>query len=201
MGVQALSSPSVELTVGAVWTVSVSVRDANGCLTADAPVVTVTLPNASTVTPTVETVTVGIYRAEYQPAAAGRFVASAVTSTHGRVDFVAVVQAVTANASMPSVDTFKDYAKIPDDDTSLDDEITAALDAEAAAQRKVCRVPAAYPADLQEALHRRVARNLAMRGIPLAVLRGDSESGDTVLPGHDPEIRRLERGHRRMVMR
>lgn len=87
-------------------------------------------------------------------------------------------------------------------DTSFDaTELGAALAAEKAAQATRCRVPAdadAWPADLAEALLRRVARNLAMRGIPLAVLQGDSEGGPTVLPGSDPEVRRLEAPHRRL---
>jgi hypothetical protein len=45
-----------------------------------------------------------------------------------------------------------------------------------------------------------VARNLAMRGLPVAVLRGDGEAGDTILPGRDPEVRRFEAPYRRLKM-
>lgn len=81
-----------------------------------------------------------------------------------------------------------------------DSEILDALEAEAAAQRSTCRIPAVYPADLRQALLRRVKRNLAMRGLALAVLRGDAEAGgaDTVLPGRDPEVRRLEAPFRKL---
>lgn len=80
-------------------------------------------------------------------------------------------------------------------------DIQDALDAEAAAQRALCRIPAAYPADLAQALKRRVQRNLAMRQLPLAVLLGDAEvGGTTVLPGRDPEVRRLEGPYRRLVV-
>lgn len=81
-----------------------------------------------------------------------------------------------------------------------DETIQDALDAETAAQRARCRIPATYPADLGQALKRRVQRNLAMRQQPLAVLLGDAEAGSTILPGRDPEVRRLEAPHRRMVV-
>ena len=80
-----------------------------------------------------------------------------------------------------------------------DPELQGALDAEAAAQRKVCRIGDGYPPDLGEALKRRVARNLAMRGLPLAVLQGDAESGSSTLPGRDPEVRRLETPYKKRV--
>lgn len=83
------------------------------------------------------------------------------------------------------------------------DELTAALAAEKAAQAARCRVPAddaSWPADLVEALCRRVARNLALRGIPLAVLQGDAEAGSLIPPGRDPEVRRLEGPHRRVLI-
>ncbi|MFJ8685059.1 phage tail protein [Micromonospora wenchangensis] len=78
--------------------------------------------------------------------------------------------------------------------------VEAALTAEIAAQSRVCRVPTEYPADLAEALCRRVVRNLAMRRLPLAVPTGDSEGGPAVLPGRDPEVRRLEAPWRRLVV-
>lgn len=83
-------------------------------------------------------------------------------------------------------------------------EIGAVLAAELAAQAKACRVPTdeftAWDTDLAEALYRRVARNLALRGIPLAVLQGDAEVGSLVPPGKDPEVRRLEAPFRKMVV-
>lgn len=76
-----------------------------------------------------------------------------------------------------------------------DDEIDDALAAETAAQRAVCRVGSTYPADLREALLRRVARNLAMRGQPSSVPT-DSDI-PSFLPTVDPEVRRLERPYRK----
>ncbi len=72
------------------------------------------------------------------------------------------------------------------------------LAAEAAAQARVCRVDEAnYPADLAEALCRRVAANLARRSLPLGIQ--DAELGGTRV-GADPEVRRLEAPHRRLVV-
>lgn len=88
--------------------------------------------------------------------------------------------------------------------TSVPDAtITAALAAEAAAQAAVVQATyiAAANAAVEEALKRRVARNLAMRGQPLAVLAAEFDGGSAqVLPGRDPEVRRLEAPFRRLVL-
>ena len=92
------------------------------------------------------------------------------------------------------------------DDTSWDDEtIEAALRAEAAAQSRACRVPSAseeWPADLVEALCRRVQHNLALRRLPLGLQASISESGVAQMRvgGNDAEVRRLEAPHRRLVL-
>jgi hypothetical protein len=80
-------------------------------------------------------------------------------------------------------------------------QIEAALAAEKAAQAKVCTVPAddaEWPADLVEALLRRVARNLALRKLPLGIAASEIEA--TRVAGTDVEVRRLESGHRRWVV-
>jgi hypothetical protein len=78
-----------------------------------------------------------------------------------------------------------------------DEAIESALAAERADQAKRCKVVGDDAnADLREALLRRVARNLAMRGLPLGVM-GD-EAG-TRLGSKDPEVRRLEAGHAKLV--
>lgn len=86
--------------------------------------------------------------------------------------------------------------------SATDAQIDSALAAELRAQRRICRVPtdpaAVWDADLTEAACRRVARNLAMRGIPLAVFQGDADGGSLVPPGRDPEVRRLEGPLRRL---
>lgn len=134
---------------------------------------------------------------------AGRWIAS-VTSTEGAIHFVLNVTAVNALPTLadlrgtdPEREDPEDWGYLGDNSFS-DEQIQDALDAETASQRRVCRVRAEYPADLKEALMRRVARNLALRKLPLMVLRGSSEQGDLTPPGRDPEVRRLEGPHRRL---
>lgn len=111
-----------------------------------------------------------------------------------------LIDVVAAGSGVPDLDDVKVYLKIDLGDTSQDVDVQGALEAEIQAQRDVCRIPEVFSASLREALFRRVARNLALRGIPLAVLRGDGEAGDTVLPGKDPEVRRFEAPHRKRVV-
>lgn len=110
----------------------------------------------------------------------------------------------------PDLAAVKVYLGIDADDESRDAELGGVLATEIANQRKAVRAsafgvdpeppadPLPYPADLAEAVCRRVARNLALRNLPLAVLRGDAEAGGNTLPGKDPEIRRLEGPYRRL---
>ncbi len=197
MGVEAISDTSVLLPVGGQWLIDVCVTDLDGVAVDDPPSVVVTLPDGTAANPTVETVTTGRYRAVYVPAVAGRFVARAATADDV-ADFAAHALAVTAGTGMPAAADVVAYLGA----TSYTlDEIQDALDAEAAAQRHRCRVGAVYPPDLRQALLRRVHRNLALRQLPLAVLQGDAEAGsNTVLPGRDPEVRRLEAPHRKLVV-
>lgn len=92
-----------------------------------------------------------------------------------------------------------------------DDQIDAALSAEIAAQKRVVAFPPdplppaeplPYPADLAEALCRRVAANLANRALPLGVSAAMSEMAisTTRVGGGDAEVRRLERPWRRLVV-
>lgn len=98
---------------------------------------------------------------------------------------------------MITVDDVRDY------DRSLtghsDSAIQGAINTETTAQAGKCRIPDPVPADLDEALKRRVVRNLAMRKLPLAMLQGDAERGPAYLPGNDPEVRRLEAPYRKLV--
>lgn len=109
----------------------------------------------------------------------------------------------------PDLNAVKAY--LGPDSGESDGDISAALAAETVAQAVVCRFPAdpespasplAYPADLAEALKRRVARNLAMKRLPLAVQQSISELGSSAirLGSTDPEIRRLEAPHRKLVV-
>ncbi len=83
--------------------------------------------------------------------------------------------------------------------TSYSDATAAeALAAETAAQAAVCRIGDPMVDDLAEALRRRVARNLAMRALPLGVMA--DEAGGTRLASNDPEVRRLEKPHRKVFV-
>ena len=86
-----------------------------------------------------------------------------------------------------------------------DEVITHALAAEAQAQAHRCTVPTDdedWPADLVEALCRRVLVNLTLRTKPLGVEAAISEVGVGFarVGGSDPEVRRLEAPYRRLVV-
>ena len=109
----------------------------------------------------------------------------------------------------PDLTAVKEY--LGADHSWSDTEISSALASETAAQLKVCRfpldptppaAPLAYPADLTEALCRRVAHNLALRALPLGVQATISEMAvaTTSVGGTDAEVRRLERPYRRLVL-
>lgn len=90
---------------------------------------------------------------------------------------------------------------------AADPDVTRAFNAEKAAQARRCRVPAdadwdADYADLTEALFRRVAVNLGIGPLPLAVQASISEGGVATnkVGGGDPEVSRLEAPHRRLVV-
>lgn len=199
MAVTATTAQSALLPISGVWVIRVCVTDVDGCPVASVPTVTVTLPAGSTATPTVETVSTGDYRAEYEVGSAGRYVARVVATGYGAADFAAYANATTAGTGMPVVADVADYLR--EGAASWDTaDLQDALDAEAAAQRAVCRVKAVYPDDLRQALLRRVQRNLAMRQLPLAVLQGDAEMGGTILPGRDQEVRRFEAPYRKLTV-
>lgn len=82
-----------------------------------------------------------------------------------------------------------------------DAELQKALDAETAAQARVCRVPEGdYPADLSSALFRRSLRHLQMKEKPLGYDMGADGSG-FYISANDPEIRRLEAPFRKVAVR
>lgn len=106
----------------------------------------------------------------------------------------------------PTVEVVTAYLDSIGTDTSDTEQLDQAYAAEVAAQRRVVRfpidadpeAPADYPADLAEALCRRVARNLWMRGVPSGLQSG-GEGSFTVRVGADPEVRRLEAPWRKLV--
>lgn len=87
------------------------------------------------------------------------------------------------------------------------DEVTIgkALAAEKASQANRCQVPDdadPWPADLSEALCRRVAANLANRALPLGLQASitDVGAGFARVGGNDAEVQRLEGPYRRLLI-
>jgi hypothetical protein len=198
------TSTTADLGIGGEWIMCARVLDVDGQLVTDDTVTaTKTDPSAVTSALAVTAPGPGVYRAVLYPAAAGRWTAR-LTSSYGALDFAAYVTAVSAPPTLlelmgdPDVDGDDGYLG-PISWTDAD--VQSALDSEAAAQRAVCRVPAAYPADLGEALKRRVAVNLARRPLALGMTQGDADTGTAAyLPGSDPEVRRLEGPWRKLVV-
>ena len=82
--------------------------------------------------------------------------------------------------------------------SATDSQLTIALATELAAQARVCNVGDYEANDLVEAVFRRVARNLAMKALPLGVQMNDL--GSIRLGSQDPEVRRLEGPFRKRVV-
>lgn len=203
MTVTALSATGADRKVGDEWALSVLVTDADCDATdAAAPVVTVTLPGGTTATPSVERLATGVYRAEYTIGVAGRHIARAVAAGYGVATFVAFAEAVVAEGGMPDAAAVAAYLGA-EAASWTDEEVEDELASESAAQRRVCRVPAEFPADLRKALIRRTARALFMRRQMTELPRsdGDVELPPLVPPGNDPEVRRYEKPWRKLVMR
>ena len=104
---------------------------------------------------------------------------------------------------IPTPATASDYlesAKI----TASSVDIASAFHAEKAAQAKRCRVPVEgeWPADLVEALHRRIAVLLTLRKKPLGLESSVTELGPSHVKvgGGDREVTRLEAPYRRVVI-
>ena len=194
--VAAATPVSSQLVVGGWWTVGVQVLDQYGAPTTGTVTAAVTDPNGAATAPVVVAeATPGLYTAAVQLVSAGRWVAVLSVAGVGVVAYVADAGDVVGGLGLPTVDDVAAYLG----PTSVDEATLAdALAAETAAQASECVTGPTYGADLRQALLRRVARNLALRGLPLAVLQGDSEAGSTVLPGADSEIDRLERRYRRL---
>lgn len=82
-------------------------------------------------------------------------------------------------------------------------EVDSAYRAEKASQARACAVPAddeEWPADLAEALCRRVAANLAVRALPLGIQASMTEMAvsTTRVGGGDREVERLEAPYRQI---
>lgn len=200
MPATATTDTSLDLDVGDEWLIGVQVTDDAGAPTAATVAVLVTPPSGGTAAPPATQGDTGSYVARHAIALAGRHVAVVTVSgtVVAVVPFAAHATAVVTASGMPTVADVRAYIG----DTGADDvEVGGVLAAEAAAQRARCRVPAAFPADLREALLRRCARNLAARRVPVASFTTFEGGGtSTRVPSRDPEITRLEAPHRRYVV-
>jgi hypothetical protein len=83
-----------------------------------------------------------------------------------------------------------------------EDEHHGTLHSEFDHQATVCRVPAAYPRPLLQALLRRGARAMALKNMPLGVQNTITDAGPSAVRVgfSDPEIRRLEAPWRRRAV-
>lgn len=194
-----ITDTGVLLSLGGRWLLAVETRDSSGYLSGTVtPTLLVTLPDGSTSAPVFTAWTyTGAWSATYTPVQAGRHVAHAVTPEDA-VDFAAYAAGPTTASGMPNVADVARYLKGSASSWSTA-ELQDELDGEASAQRDRCGVPAVYPPALRKALLRRVQRALAFRAIPLAVNQGDADGGSFLLPGNDPEVRRLEGPHRKLA--
>lgn len=195
MTLKARSNLSVTLEVGAVWVIEVTAFD-DGVASSDTVTVTVTDPNGA-VEEYVSSEAAYLTRTEVELTVPGRWVAEAAGIEAGAVSFTAYADRIVTAADMPSVTDLSDYLGTH---SATDEQLADVLDAEASAQRDVCRIPAAYTKSLRQAVLRRCARNLAMRRIPLAMFAGDADSGagPQIIPGRDPEVRRFEGPYRKL---
>lgn len=104
----------------------------------------------------------------------------------------------------PSVAEVTEYIKAFSGIEPDDYAAQKALDAEAAAQARRCRTPTGddWPADLREALMRRVAVNLAVRPLTTGIQASPDAAGVGFarVGGRDAEVQRLEAPYRRMIV-
>lgn len=191
--------PGVLLPLGGQWTLSVETRDASGYLSSTVtPTLLVTLPDGTTAAPAFAAGDyAGGWLATYTPLVVGRFLARA-TTPEDAADAAAYVAGPTTSGGMPIVDDVARYLKAAAASWSQS-ELQDELDSEFEHQQAKCGVRAVYPTPLRKALLRRVQRALAMRALPLATQQGDADGGSFLLPGNDPEVRRLEAPYRKLV--
>lgn len=108
---------------------------------------------------------------------------------------------MTATATLEEVQTYLGTDTVT---AHGEDAVQDAYDAEVAVQNRRCTIPVATEddalEDLAQALKRRVARNLALRRLPLMVSQGDADGEPVRISANDPEIRRLEAPFRKRTV-
>ncbi len=193
-----LTAGTTDALAGSAWRLRVRTDETA------TPTVVVTLPDGSTSAPVFAVDTAGwggysatacgsVWLASVTLTTPGRYVA-VVSGTYDTVPLIAYAANVTATADLPSVPDLDMWMGGAGAHSYGEDEMADALAAQTVAQRRVCRVPAAYPADLREALLRRAARTLHMRRQLTELPRSEADFGlpPLVPPGRDQEIRKLE---------
>ena len=101
-------------------------------------------------------------------------------------------------ATLDDVKTYLTSIGIPPG-TYSDAVLQATIDTEQSLQARACHT--IRPPEMIEALSRRVVVNLAKRKLTLGVIEQSGDAGGRpFMPTWDPEIRRLERPHRRIVI-
>jgi len=186
--VVATTDAIVDLDVGDTWEIGITVPDGSSVAVA------VTAPDGTVANPT-PVITGGSVSVVAVLTLPGRYLAVLTVSgdEDAVVPFVANAAEPTTAGEMPDLAEVKAYLSTNGETSALDASITEALNAEAAAQRRVCDVPAVYPDDLREALKRRVARNLAARAVPVAQITSfDGTNVSTRVTRYDAEVDRLE---------
>ncbi len=187
-----------EYLPGAVVPLTFTVTDADGnAANAGGAALLITLPDGTTVAPSLDNPTEGTYQADYVAVQSGRHVARATFTGANAGVIEDVFDVAPLTQGRVSVADVRDYLG---DTSASDPTLAAALLAEQFAQAKRCWIDP-YTPDLREALLRRVARNLAARAVPVTAV-SSFEGGATVtrVPAHDPEIARLEGPHRKRVI-
>jgi hypothetical protein len=99
-------------------------------------------------------------------------------------------------AGIPTLEEIRSWVGVSATVVS-DEQLQQVTDAELDLQAARCLLPTDYPASLAQALYRRIARELAARGVPLGLLSADGEYGGVArMPGLDVEVNRLEAPYR-----
>lgn len=105
-------------------------------------------------------------------------------------------------ATPPDLADVRSWIKVPA--TLLTDaQLQQVIDAESIIQARLCNTgdgSTPLSPDLVQSIYRRVAREVAARGVPLGMLGGDAEFGTARLTRFDAEIERLEGPSRRVVV-
>lgn len=187
-----------EYVLGAVVPLTFEVCDSDGVpANAGASSITMTRDGVSTgESLTLTNPETGVYQLDYTPAQVGRYVAVATFTGANAGTAVDVFDVLASGLSIVTLTDVQAYLGV--DVSWSTTEMTRALDAERAAQRRRCRIDD-YGPDLREALLRRVARNLAARAVPVATFTSfDGGGTSTRVPMKDAEVARLEAPYRRM---